>query len=365
MCQTKLGEELDSSLHQTGAIPSPSPSRTTTTPPPTTGVNTASNTATETIDGPRKIVIGDKEFKVDNQEQYQELLSSLFSSSSLDNTNKDTIEGGEIRDPKLQRLIREQGRRQTTTKEEEEEEGPQKVHVRIDDEEYGKYWSNPPSPAAATAAMRGYRHQWFQSSNKVEVNILARNMKKEQVKVDIKESTLYVSIAPCLDSSSGEVWEFGVDLYGPVVPEECKYELLSSKVEIKLKKAAPVTEWKTLEKKIGSVVADVYSTAATATAAAAASVAGLAPAPYSSGKSLTDWNKIGNSVEEEEEADHDPMKFFKELYQNADEDTRRAMLKSYQQSGGTSLTTNWNDAAGKDFTPTNESVNADVKKFEV
>jgi suppressor of G2 allele of SKP1 len=396
MCQTKLGEELDPSLHQTGAISSPAPSHATTTNlPPTTTIATGENKAghTETIDGPRKIVIGDKEFKVDNLKQYQELLSSLVSSSSLDdhNNQKDTVDGGGNIGPKLQQLIREQGRRATTTnskiseQEEQEEEGPQKVHVRIDDEEYSKYWNKSISSAATAVtttttttttttnnnnntAASGYRHQWFQSSDQVEVDILARNVKKEQVKVDIKEGTLYVRIAPLDSNSKGDddIWEFKVDLYGPVVPEECKYGLLSSKVEIKLKKAAPLHEWKTLEKISagndgggGNAAADVSSSHAAATATP------HPPAPYSSGKSLTDWNKIGKSAEEEEESHHDPMKFFKELYQNADEDTRRAMLKSYQQSGGTSLTTNWNDAASKDFTPTNESVNADVKKFEV
>ncbi|KZT02675.1 SGS-domain-containing protein [Laetiporus sulphureus 93-53] len=35
--------------------------------------------------------------------------------------------------------------------------------------------------------------------------------------------------------------------------------------------------------------------------------------------------------------------FFQKLYADADEDTRRAMLKSYQESGGTTLSTNWEE----------------------
>lgn len=43
------------------------------------------------------------------------------------------------------------------------------------------------------------------------------------------------------------------------------------------------------------------------------------------------------------------MRFFKKLYADADDDTRRAMVKSYQESGGTALSTNWKDVAVKDF----------------
>ncbi len=40
----------------------------------------------------------------------------------------------------------------------------------------------------------------------------------------------------------------------------------------------------------------------------------------------------------------DPVNaFFKKLYANADPDTRRAMVKSYQESGGTALSTDWAD----------------------
>jgi suppressor of G2 allele of SKP1 len=38
-----------------------------------------------------------------------------------------------------------------------------------------------------------------------------------------------------------------------------------------------------------------------------------------------------------------PDDFFKRLYKDADEDTRRAMMKSYMESGGTTLSTNWSE----------------------
>jgi suppressor of G2 allele of SKP1 len=88
-----------------------------------------------------------------------------------------------------------------------------------------------------------------------------------------------------------------------------------------------------------------------------------APAyPTSSKTGVKDWDKVardlaekkkdkkGKDKEEGEEADEldydsdegDPVNaFFKKLYKDADEDTRRAMMKSYIESNGTALSTNW------------------------
>ncbi len=45
---------------------------------------------------------------------------------------------------------------------------------------------------------------------------------------------------------------------------------------------------------------------------------------------------------EDEGTGGDPTnRFFQQLYKNADPDTKRAMIKSYQESNGTALSTNW------------------------
>ena len=43
------------------------------------------------------------------------------------------------------------------------------------------------------------------------------------------------------------------------------------------------------------------------------------------------------------------MNLFKMIYAQSDENTRRAMIKSFQTSGGTVLSTNWDEVREKDY----------------
>ena len=75
------------------------------------------------------------------------------------------------------------------------------------------------------------------------------------------------------------------------------------------------------------------------------------PKPYASHR---DWDAIEKDVENEI-ANETPVgdaamnQLFQQIYANADDDTKRAMIKSYQTSGGTVLSTNWNEVAQKDY----------------
>ena len=59
------------------------------------------------------------------------------------------------------------------------------------------------------------------------------------------------------------------------------------------------------------------------------------------------------------------MRFFQQLYGDADEDTKRAMLKSYQESAGTSLSTNWKDVGTKSYKLDKAPDGAEIKKWEM
>jgi len=70
-----------------------------------------------------------------------------------------------------------------------------------------------------------------------------------------------------------------------------------------------------------------------------------------------------NFVDSDDEAADPVNGFFKKLYKDANEDTRRAMMKSYQESGGTALSTNWAEV-GKAPVPISPPDGMEVKKWE-
>ncbi|KAI5859519.1 SGS-domain-containing protein [Durotheca rogersii] len=90
-----------------------------------------------------------------------------------------------------------------------------------------------------------------------------------------------------------------------------------------------------------------------------------APAyPTSSKKGPVNWDKFdaGGDVDEDE-SQNDVNKFFQKLYEGADEDTKRAMMKSYVESNGTSLSTSWAEAKDKTY-KTQPPDGAEAKRWD-
>lgn len=99
-------------------------------------------------------------------------------------------------------------------------------------------------------------------------------------------------------------------LAGEIIPEECSYHVSHIKLEITLRKAIHGGGWKTLE----------YSTKESTDE-------GLAYP--SSSRTRHDWQKLDKSAQAAEEGPETPDAFFKQLYADASEETRRAMIKSF------------------------------------
>jgi len=128
-------------------------------------------------------------------------------------------------------------------------------------------------------------------------------------------------------------------------------------------------EWPRLEAKPGEDVTALAGTTgkAVATTAAAVATAAAAPAPaagggvssgaglpsaYSGKLSKHDWSAV--DAEAAEDAARELEKggaeaFLRDIYARGNEQMKRAMMKSYQTSGGTVLTTNWAEAEKEDY----------------
>lgn len=159
-------------------------------------------------------------------------------------------------------------------------------------------------------------------------------------------------------------------LGGEIVPSACRWSATPRKIELILKKATPGVKWGTWGKEeIGPAAAEgeeasglpapsgsppeaqgkapeavpVAVTPATSPPTAAASVA---PAyPTSSKTGPKNWDKIGEGEEGDE--NQDVNYFFKQLYKGATPEQQRAMVKSFVESNGTALSTDWEDVKNR------------------
>ncbi|KAL9240495.1 hypothetical protein vseg_014705 [Gypsophila vaccaria] len=196
--------------------------------------------------------------------------------------------------------------------------------------------SNGSVTAAVPLAKPKFRHEFYQKPEEVVVTIFAKGIPAKSVAVDYGEQILSVTI----DLPSEEPYRFQPRLFGKIIPAKCRYEVLSTKIEIRLAKVEAI-RWTSLE--YTKEVADVQKI--------------NVPAPvqrpsYPSSKHKIDWDKLEAQVKKEEkdeklDGDAALNKFFQDIYKDSDEDTRRAMQKSFVESNGTVLSTNWKEVGTK------------------
>lgn len=173
------------------------------------------------------------------------------------------------------------------------------------------------------------RHEWFQSPNNLTFSFFAKGRKAEDVKVDATSKSMEVTIA--LDE--GKEFQISFDpFFGDIVPSSIKTDVRSVKIEITVNKATSA-QWPVLE-----------GTAETAILAPAAQGQAALPSAYSKPKKFV--------ISDEDIKDVDGMdgttKFFKEIFATGSDEQRKAMMKSFQESGGTVLSTNWEDVGKRE-----------------
>ncbi|XP_018601922.1 protein SGT1 homolog isoform X1 [Scleropages formosus] len=180
----------------------------------------------------------------------------------------------------------------------------------------------PDKPAAPTV-----KHDWYQTESQVIVTVMVKNVRQEDVQVNIDERELTATIK----LPSGEDFNLKFHLLHPVIPQQSTFKVLSTKVEIKMKKTEAI-RWEKLEGE-GSQP----------------NVKHFTPDQYPSSSHYTrNWDKLVGDIKEEEkneklEGDAALNKLFQQIYSDGSDDVKRAMNKSFMESGGTVLSTNWTD----------------------
>jgi suppressor of G2 allele of SKP1 len=149
-------------------------------------------------------------------------------------------------------------------------------------------------------------------------------------------------------AASNTTYDFSLDpLYASVNVEKCITRILPSKVEIILAKATPGQKWNALESSEPvaetTTKADSSKTDPAVRATLTASAPSGPPYPTSSKSGPKNWDKFGDD-DDEDEGDA-TNSFFKKLYKGATPEVQRAMMKSYTESNGTSLSTNWEEVS--------------------
>ncbi|KAL8616757.1 hypothetical protein ACOMHN_017794 [Nucella lapillus] len=203
-----------------------------------------------------------------------------------------------------------------------------------------------PVPAAATAEPPAQgpakpKYDWYQTATHVVLVLLQKNTKKEDLVLDTEETLLKVHTK----QANGEDVDLEIPLSHPVKPEGTVAKVMTSKVEIKLKKAQGV-QWTKLEG--GGQQFSLKLPAAAASATPALGDGTSANKYPSSSHHTRNWDKLEHEVKEAEkneklEGDAALNQLFQKIYSDSNDDVKKAMMKSFSESGGTVLSTNWNE----------------------
>ena len=136
--------------------------------------------------------------------------------------------------------------------------------------------------------------------------------------------------------------KYTLKLTNGIVPNESSFKIMGTKIKLDLKKEVPNFNWVQLEYKGNAEVNDNKSKV----------THGFYP---TSSKVKKDWDKLDKELDDEFKADakadgnEGMWTLFRQIYERSDEKTRRAMIKSFQTSGGTVLSTNWDEVKDKDY----------------
>ena len=188
------------------------------------------------------------------------------------------------------------------------------------------------SGKTSTVNINDYTHQWFQNPNFIFVSVNSKTpFEINHVNILIEKRDIIIQ-----NKESKSVL-FEVHLCNSIEPKNSTFEIKGNLISFNLKKEIEGFNWVTLEKdKVKESLNDTKQSAYP-----------------SSSKIKKNWDQIDKELDKEladnPESNEAMMNLFKQIYDKGDEKTRIAMKKSFQTSGGTVLSTNWDEVKEKDY----------------
>ncbi|XP_065077254.1 protein SGT1 homolog [Ochlerotatus camptorhynchus] len=164
------------------------------------------------------------------------------------------------------------------------------------------------------------KYDWYQSDTSVTVTVLLKNAAEKNYSVTLEQSEVQLK-ADGIEPITIKLWD-------AINVEQSSYKATPSKVEIKLAKLIG-HRWEAMERREA-----------------------IKSAEASAKKNQHDWEKITKEIEKQEAEDKPQgeeavQDLFRKIYADANEDTKKAMMKSFYESGGTVLSTNWAEVGAK------------------
>uniref|UniRef100_A0A914Y144 Uncharacterized protein n=1 Tax=Panagrolaimus superbus TaxID=310955 RepID=A0A914Y144_9BILA len=156
--------------------------------------------------------------------------------------------------------------------------------------------------------------EYYQTASNVVISLLEKNADESKIAVECEPKRLKVAY--------GDRILLNTSLFGEVIPEDLCYSVKARKIEISLKKKES-SHWSELEDKHKDEM-DAKK------------------------KIPTDrWGAVVKEIDEDEAEAKDVDGVLKKLFANCNDDAKKAMMKSWSESGGKVLSMNWDEVKQK------------------